>query len=72
MKCMNIGFPERLNWYEKIGIHRENLHLDQHKDDALAHYASACTDIMYEFPFGIQELEGIAARGNYDLSTASK
>ena len=58
---------ERLNWYEKIGIHSENLHLDQHKEDALAHYASACTDIMYEFPFGIQELEGIAARGNYDL-----
>ena len=58
---------ERLNWYEKIGIHRENLHLDQHKEDSLAHYASACTDIMYEFPFGIQELEGIAARGNYDL-----
>jgi glycyl-tRNA synthetase len=34
----------------------------------LAHYASACIDIAYEFPFGIQELEGIAARGNFDLS----
>ena len=63
---------ERLNWYKKIGLHPDNLHLDAHKDDALAHYASACTDIMYEFPFGIQELEGIAARGNYDLTQHQK
>ena len=35
--------------------------------DKLAHYARACTDITFKFPFGEQELEGIAARGNYDL-----
>ncbi len=36
--------------------------------EELAHYASACVDVMFEFPFGVQELEGIAARGNFDLS----
>ena len=59
---------ERMSWYQKIGLPQDSLHLDIHKDDELAHYASACTDIMYEFPFGVQELEGIAARGNYDLT----
>ena len=59
---------ERLNWYKQIGLNEERMFRDEHKDDALAHYASACTDIMYEFPFGIQELEGIAARGNFDLT----
>ncbi|MFL2859200.1 MAG: glycine--tRNA ligase [Pontiellaceae bacterium] len=59
---------ERLNWYTEIGLSEERLHKDVHANDALAHYASACTDIMYEFPFGLQELEGIAARGNFDLT----
>ena len=44
------------------------MHRDIHEGDALAHYASACTDILYDFPFGTQELEGIAARGNFDLT----
>ena len=39
-----------------------------HPKEKLAHYASACTDVMYRFPFGLQELEGIAARGCYDLT----
>ena len=59
---------ERLKWYEKVGLPQESLHQDIHPKEKLAHYASACTDVAYEFPFGIQELEGIAARGNYDLS----
>ena len=59
---------ERLEWYKQIGLDEERMFKDVHKNDALAHYASACTDIMYEFPFGIQELEGIAARGNFDLT----
>lgn len=63
---------ERMAWYTRIGLASE--HLDQYvypKGD-LAHYASACVDIMYRFPFGLQELEGIAARGNYDLSRHSE
>jgi glycyl-tRNA synthetase len=59
---------ERLKWYETIGLPAESLHQDIHPKHKLAHYASACTDIAYDFPFGVQELEGIAARGNFDLS----
>jgi glycyl-tRNA synthetase len=59
---------ERLRWYESIGFKREHLHQHVYPKEELAHYASACVDITYDFPFGTQELEGIAARGNYDLS----
>eukprot|EP01036_Dinobryon_divergens_P027865 gene27865-36711_t len=43
----------------------------EHAPDKLAHYARACTDILFKFPFGNQELMGIAARGNYDLTQHS-
>ena len=46
---------------------KERLRLRPHTDDELAHYAKACQDIEYEFPFGWSELEGIAHRGTYDL-----
>ena len=59
---------ERLKWYEKVGLPEGRMQREIHAEDELAHYASACTDILYEFPFGTQELEGIAARGNYDLT----
>lgn len=42
-----------------------------HESHKLAHYARACTDITFAFPFGVQELMGIAARGNYDLTQHS-
>jgi len=58
---------QRLKWYESIGLPSESLHLDVHPKEKLAHYAIACTDIAYDFPFGVQELEGIAARGDFDL-----
>ncbi len=59
---------ERLKWYNSVGLPAEKLHKDIHPKEKLAHYASACTDIAYDFPFGRQELEGIAARGNFDLT----
>ena len=59
---------ERMKWYRKIGLPEESLTRYVYGKDELAHYASACVDIMYDFPFGVQELEGIAARGNFDLS----
>jgi glycyl-tRNA synthetase len=43
-----------------------------HEKDKLAHYAKACTDITFDFPFGNQELMGIAARGDYDLQQHSR
>lgn len=58
---------ERLRWYASIGLPEGRLHRYVYGADELAHYASACVDITYEFPFGTQELEGIAARGAYDL-----
>ncbi len=58
---------ERIKWYASIGLPEGRLHRYVYAADELAHYASACVDITYEFPFGTQELEGIAARGDYDL-----
>jgi glycyl-tRNA synthetase len=59
---------ERLRWYRTIGLPEGRLHRYVYPAKELAHYASACTDVLYDFPFGTQELEGIAARGNFDLS----
>lgn len=57
----------RLDWYKSLGITEEKLKLRSHEDNELAHYAAACFDVEYEFPFGWSELEGIADRGSYDL-----
>jgi len=51
-----------------VGLREDLMGWDIHQGDKLAHYAQACTDITFKFPFGEQELMGIAARGNYDLS----
>ncbi len=64
----NHWIEQRLAWYETVGLPAARLHKDVHPAHKLAHYASACVDIAYDFPFGMQELEGIAARGNFDLS----
>jgi len=53
----------------KVGLKDELMGYDVHEGDGLAHYARACTDITFRFPFGVQELMGIAARGNFDLTS---
>jgi len=58
---------ERFNWYIKLGINKDNLHIREHEKTELAHYAKACSDIEYNFPFGWSELEGIANRQDFDL-----
>jgi glycyl-tRNA synthetase len=64
---------ERMSFYvNKIGLKPENLKLRPHEKDELAHYAKACTDIEYNFPFGWSELEGIANRTNFDLTQHGK
>ena len=63
---------ERMAWYERIGLPAESLQQYVYGKDELAHYAGACVDVMYDFPFGMQELEGIAARGDFDLSQHQK
>ena len=58
---------QRLKWYESIGLSRDTLEEYWQKKEELAHYAKATVDILFKFPFGTQELEGIAARGDFDL-----
>lgn len=59
---------QRMKWYQAIGLPMDTLHYYWQTGDELAHYARACVDIEYAFPFGIQELEGIAARSDFDLT----
>jgi len=59
---------ERVIFYESIGLPRTTLEEYWQKPEELAHYARACVDILFKFPFGTQELEGIAARSDFDLS----
>jgi glycyl-tRNA synthetase len=63
---------ERIRFYESIGLPRESLEEYWQKPEELAHYAKATVDILYKFPFGTQELEGIAARGDFDLTQHQK
>jgi glycyl-tRNA synthetase len=58
---------ERMQWYVDLGIRKEKLRLRPHEPDELAHYAKAASDVEYEFPFGWQEVEGIANRTDFDL-----
>jgi glycyl-tRNA synthetase len=62
----------RLNWYLNLGIKKDNLRLRDHAQDELAHYAKACADVEYLFPFGWSELEGIANRTDFDLRRHSE
>ena len=62
----------RLDWWEKQGVSRKNLELYDVPKDELAHYSKATVDIMYKFPHGVEELEGIANRSDFDLGSHSK
>ena len=68
---------ERVRFYEGIGLSQQTLGFHRQTAEELAHYARACTDILFKFPFGKldekgelkgEELEGIAARSDFDLS----
>jgi glycyl-tRNA synthetase len=67
MKWLDYWKTQRLDWHLGLGIRREKLRFREHGKKELAHYATAAFDVEYEFPFGWSELEGIAARGDYDL-----
>lgn len=66
-KWLDYWKEERFNWYVKLGCKKENLRLRPHDEDELAHYADGCYDVEYKYPWGWDELEGIANRTNYDL-----
>ncbi|MDZ7677022.1 MAG: glycine--tRNA ligase [Acidimicrobiales bacterium] len=59
---------ERLQWYIDHGIPADQLRLRAHDADELSHYSSGTADVEYLFPWGWDELEGIANRGDYDLT----
>jgi glycyl-tRNA synthetase len=59
---------ERLDWYVRLGIARERLRLRPHDAEELSHYSSGTSDVEYLYPIGWSELEGVANRGNFDLT----
>ena len=63
---------ERIKWWEAQGLKRENINIYVTPKEDLAHYAKACYDIEYQFPHGMEELEGIADRTDYDLGNHTK
>jgi glycyl-tRNA synthetase len=58
----------RMDWYLGLGLRDDHLRLREHEADELSHYSSGTADIEYLFPIGWSELEGIANRGNFDLT----
>ena len=71
-KWFDYWVHERMQWYIDLGINESHLRLRKHPKDDLAHYSKATTDIEYLFPWGWGELEGIANRGDYDLTQHQK
>lgn len=71
LRLTDEWLENRLQWYAEVGIPREKLHVLDIPDGERAHYSEKTYDIEYEFPFGIQELEGVAYRGSYDLTKHS-
>jgi glycyl-tRNA synthetase len=59
---------ERMRWYTDLGIRPDHLRLRAHDADELSHYSRATSDVEYLFPIGWSELEGIANRGDFDLT----
>jgi glycyl-tRNA synthetase len=58
----------RLAWHRSLGLRDENLRVREHTPEERSHYSSGTTDIEYLYPIGWQELEGVANRGDYDLT----
>ncbi len=71
-KWFDFWVNKRMDWYKSIGIPEDNLRLREHSDDELAHYASKTVDIEFLYPWGWGELEGVANRGTFDLSSHEK
>ena len=68
----DFWLEKRLKWYEKLGITKKNLRVQEVPKEERAHYAQRQIDLEYHFPFGWQEIEGIHHRGDWDLKNHSK
>ena len=62
----------RVNWWQEQGIERDNLEIYYVPEEELAHYSKGTVDIMYKYPHGTEELEGIANRTDFDLGSHTK
>ena len=62
----------RYQWYLDLGIPADKLRLRPHADDELSHYSLGTSDVEFAFPWGWDELEGVANRGDYDLTAHAK
>ena len=63
---------KRLKWWKSFSNYPDNFIYRKHEKDELAHYADACYDIEYKYPWGFDELEGVASRTDYDLKKHSE
>ncbi|QQR62707.1 glycine--tRNA ligase [bacterium] len=72
MHFFDIWCQKRKAFYQAIGMNMDKIRFRAHEKDELSHYSKQTSDIEYEFPFGWKELEGIAHRGNFDLTQHSK
>ena len=63
---------ERINWWEKQGINKSMLEILEVDKEELSHYSKKTVDIMYKFPHGLEELEGIANRTDFDIGSHTK
>ncbi len=67
-KWHEYWIEQRLDWHRSLGLRDENLRVREHDEQERSHYSSATSDIEYLYPIGWQELEGVANRGDYDLT----
>ena len=70
--CINSWVQKRLDWWNEQGVPTEKIQLYEVPTDELAHYSKRTVDLMYNFPHGLEELEGIANRTDFDLGSHSK
>ncbi|MCI5066041.1 glycine--tRNA ligase [bacterium] len=71
-KWLEYWAEQRMSWWKNFANSPEKFRLRPHEADELAHYASACYDIEYAYPWGWDELEGVASRTDYDLKKHSE
>ncbi len=69
---LNSWVQKRLEWWKEQGVPTDSIELYEVPIDELAHYSKRTVDIMYKFPHGLEELEGIANRTDFDLGSHSK
>ena len=71
-KTLEYWIQHRMQFYKFLGLDLDKVRTRVHESDELAHYSTSCVDVEYKFPFGWKELEGVAHRGNFDLSQHTK